>query len=182
MQIVATVATNNRTGDGARENKSAYRGLDSTWKFRPGIYLNHASFPLARRSDPIPSADKSGNLVGRGGEGREKWPTNRSWLEKRIIIRAGGRALYLHIGGADNDGAGFKLKCCLPRYLNTAAALCLSRVASSRVARRVVFTRSSTLDGFRRKRIKRRRGGFSTLVEMLGNSWINRKSEIRGGE
>ena len=136
MQIVATVATNNRTGDGARENKSAYRGLDSTWKFRPGIYLNHASFPLARRSNPIPSADKSGNLVGRGGEGREKWPTNRSWLEKRIIIRAGGRALYLHIGGADNDGAGFKLKCCLPRYLNTAAALCLSRVASSRVESR----------------------------------------------
>lgn len=31
---------------------------------------------------------------------------------------------------------GFKLKCCLPRYLNTAAALCLSRVASRRVAAR----------------------------------------------
>ena len=92
---------------------------------------------LNLRINPVcKSADKSGNLVGRGGEGREKWPTNRSWLEKRIIIRAGGRALYLHIGGADNDGAGFKLKCCLPRYLNTAAALCLSRVASSRVESR----------------------------------------------
>jgi len=55
-------------------------------------------------------------------EGLHKCPTNRFRPEKRIIIRCGDRdGLFTYPRADFHKGArGFKLKCCLRRYLNLA--------------------------------------------------------------
>lgn len=90
-----------------------------------GIPLNQSGIKVI--TAPI-KRDRQGRGIGKcdGSRGLQKCPTNRSRSEKRIIIQRGRDGLFTY-PRADfhNDGAlrGFKLKCCLRRYLNPQRSL-----------------------------------------------------------
>lgn len=99
MQIVGAVATNNRAGDGARENKSAYRGLDSTLEY---ILITDLPLPylLVAPSNSHPRIKVEISSDEEGGEGGEvadkqivagKTDNYPGWPSPLFTYRPGGQ-------------------------------------------------------------------------------------------